>query len=278
MAGIVSRGRVLKLDAPQIMGILNVTPDSFSDGGRYAHIDAAIAHAERMIAEGATLIDVGGESTRPGAEPVGVQQELQRILPVIEALQGMNAWISVDTSHPEVMAQVARYDIHLINDVRGFTRPQALEIVAESGLALCIMHMQGEPSSMQLNPRYQRVLDDVYYFLAKRIQAVSEFHIPLNRLLIDPGFGFGKHLEDNLTLLARLDRFRSLGVPLLAGLSRKSMIGALTGGSGVHERLYGSLAAAVIAALKGAKVLRVHDVKPTVDALTVAQAVREVQD
>lgn len=278
MAGIVSRGRVLKLDAPQVMGILNVTPDSFSDGGRYAHIDAAIAQAERMIAEGATLIDVGGESTRPGAEPVDAQQELQRILPVIEALQNMDTWISVDTSHPEVMTQVARYDIHVINDVRGFTRPEALNIAAESGLALCIMHMQGEPSSMQLNPRYQRVLDDVYYFLAKRIQAASELNIPLNQLLIDPGFGFGKHLDDNLTLLAGLDRFRSLGVPLLAGLSRKSMIGALTGESDVNERLYGSLAAAVIAALKGAKVLRVHDVKPTVDALTLAHAVRQVED
>jgi dihydropteroate synthase len=276
LAHIHSNQSTLSLDQPKVMGILNVTPDSFSDGGQYTHIDAAITRVEQMVAEGADIIDIGGESTRPGAAAVTTEEELNRVLPVVQALKGQNVWISVDTSNPDVMQAVAREGAHLLNDVRGFTRPTALEVAAETGLALCMMHMQGEPKSMQQNPQYQNVLDDVYCYLAKRIQAASEHSVPMNKLLLDPGFGFGKRLEDNLKLLSRLERFHTLGAPLLVGISRKSMIGQLLNEAPVDQRLFGSLAAAVIAAQKGAKVLRVHDVKPTVDALKVVDAVRRL--
>lgn len=261
----------MKLDRPRVMGILNVTPDSFSDGGKFAHIDSAIERAHSMIEEGVDIIDIGGESTRPGAEPVSTNEELARVLPVLKALKGMGSsvWVSVDTSSPEVMSAAASEGVHLLNDVRGFTKPGALETAAESELALCIMHMQGDPQTMQDKPYYQNVVDDVYYFLAKRIQAVSEMGVAMDRLALDPGFGFGKGYEDNLKLLQRLERFHTLGAPLLVGLSRKSMIGRMLDDAPVDQRLYGSLAAAVIAAQKGAKFIRVHDVKPTVDALRV---------
>lgn len=271
MAYIRSQQLTMKLDRPRVMGILNVTPDSFSDGGKFAHIDSAIERAHSMIEEGVDIIDIGGESTRPGAEPVSTNEELARVLPVLKALKGMDSsvWVSVDTSSPEVMSAAASEGVHLLNDVRGFTKPGALETAAESELALCIMHMQGDPQTMQDKPYYQNVVDDVYYFLAKRIQAVSEMGVAMDRLALDPGFGFGKGYEDNLKLLQRLERFHTLGAPLLVGLSRKSMIGRMLDDAPVDQRLYGSLAAAVIAAQKGAKFIRVHDVKPTVDALRV---------
>jgi len=251
------------------MGILNVTPDSFSDGGRYALRHAAVARGREMSAEGAALIDVGGESTRPGALPVELGVELERVLPVVEALSGMT--ISVDTSKPQVMIAAAAAGAELINDVYALRAPGALEAAADSGCAVCLMHMQGEPRTMQLNPVYDDVVEEVYAFLAGRIEACARAGIATERLLADPGIGFGKTLDHNLCLLRHLEQFAGLGVPLLVGVSRKGLIGAITGRE-VNERLAGSLALAAIAVEKGARVLRAHDVRQTLDAVRMAAA------
>lgn len=267
-------GKILDLRQPAVMGVLNVTPDSFSDGGRYAALDAALRRAEVMAAEGAAIIDVGGESTRPGAPPVSVQEELDRVLPVVERLaRELPIPVSVDTSKPEVMREAARVGAGLINDVWALRQPGALEAAAASGLPVCLMHMRGEPATMQQEPRYIDVVAEVRAFLAERVRACAAAGIPRERILLDPGFGFGKTLEHNLSLLRRLDRFTDVAAGVLAGVSRKSMIGLLLNAP-VGERLAGSLAAAVIAVWQGADMIRAHDVRETVQALRVCAAVR----
>ncbi len=254
------------------MGVLNLTPDSFSDGGRYLDPDQALARALQIEAEGAALIDLGGESTRPGAAPVSAAEELRRVLPLLERLRPRTrAILSVDTSKPEVIRAAAAAGADLINDVYALRAPGALEAAAESGCAVCLMHMQGEPRTMQHAPHYEDVVREVRAFLGERVTACRAAGIPDERIVLDPGFGFGKTLEHNLTLLRHLHRVRAEGRPVLAGLSRKSMIGALTG-KAAGERLHGSVAAALIAAQNGAEILRVHDVAATVDALKVLAA------
>ena len=256
------------------MGVLNVTPDSFSDGGRFASVDAAVEEGLRMAGDGAALIDVGGESTRPGAQPVSAEDELRRVLPVIERLRAATAAvISVDTSKPEVMRAAAAAGAGFINDVRALREPGALEAAAASGCGLCLMHMQGEPRTMQVAPHYTDVLAEVRSFLEARVAACRGAGIDAARLSVDPGFGFGKNLEHNLTVLRHLPELVADGVPVLVGLSRKSTVGTLTGRPAAGERVYGSVALAVIAALKGARIIRAHDVVATVDALKVAAAV-----
>jgi len=253
------------------MGILNVTPDSFSDGGRYQHLDTAIARAREMVAAGATIIDIGGESTRPGAHPVTVAEECARVLPVIEALRDqVDAAISVDTSTPAVMRDALRAGAGMINDVNALRAPGALAVAAESDVPLCLMHMAGEPRSMQKAPRYQDVVGEVRAFLLDRVAACRRRGIDERRLILDPGFGFGKTIEHNLRLLASLDTLVATGFRVLVGMSRKSMIGAITG-RGVHERATSSVVLALAAARKGAAILRVHDVAITVDALRLTQ-------
>jgi dihydropteroate synthase len=265
--------KTLDLSRPVVMGVLNVTPDSFSDGGRFASLDAALEQGLRMAAEGAALIDVGGESTRPGAQSVSADEELRRVLPVIEELRrATTAVISVDTSKPEVMRAAAAAGAGFINDVRALRAPGALEAAAGSGCGLCLMHMQGEPRTMQAAPHYQDVVAEVRAFLAGRVAACRSAGIDAARLSVDPGFGFGKNLEHNMTLLRHLTELVADGPPVLVGLSRKSTVGKLTGRES-GERLYGSVALAVIAALKGARIIRAHDVAATVDALKVAAAV-----
>ena len=266
--------RTLDLTRTRVMGILNVTPDSFSDGGDFATREAALRHARQMVADGADLIDVGGESTRPGAPPVSVAEELDRVIPVIEALASELAVpVSVDTSKPEVMRAAVAAGAGLINDVAALRRPGALAAAAALRVPVCLMHMQGEPGTMQQDPAYGDVVAEVAAFLAGRLAACEAAGIPRVRLLVDPGFGFGKTLAHNLALLRGLPRLASLGVPVLAGLSRKSMIGALLGGVPVGERLHGSVAAAVLAVERGAAIVRVHDVGPTVQALRIVAAV-----
>lgn len=268
--------RQLDLSRPQVMAILNVTPDSFSDGGSYATVDAALVQAAEFCRQGATIVDIGGESTRPGATPVSAQQELDRVLPVLARIVAeCDVCVSVDTSTPEVMSAAAAAGAHMLNDVRALQRDGALAAAAASGLPVCLMHMQGEPGTMQLAPQYRDVVAEVQDFLRQRVAACVQAGIARERLLIDPGFGFGKSLADNLALLARLDEFAAEGLPVLAGLSRKSMIGQLLGGRPVSERMQGSVAAAVFAAMRGARILRVHDVAPTVDALAVVAALME---
>lgn len=264
----------LSLDHPLIMGVVNVTPDSFSDGGHFYSPECAIEHAMLLIEQGADLLDIGGESTRPGAQAVGVEEELNRILPVLEGLKDCTVPLSVDTLKPEVMRAAIKAGADMINDVNALRAEGALQVVAESTVAVCLMHMQGKPRTMQQHPKYQNVVAEVKAFLEERVAAVAQAGISRNRLLIDPGFGFGKTLEHNISLLKQLDAFTSLGVPLLAGLSRKSMLGALTG-LPVEERMVPSIAAAVIAAMKGAKILRVHDVKETRQALQIVSALGE---
>ena len=264
--------RTLALDSPVVMGVLNLTPDSFSDGGRYLDPDQALARALQIEAEGAALIDLGGESTRPGAAPVSAAEELRRVLPLLERLRPRTrAILSVDTSKPEVIRAAAAAGADLINDVYALRAPGALEAAAESGCAVCLMHMQGEPRTMQHAPHYEDVVREVRAFLGERVTACRAAGIPDERIVLDPGFGFGKTLEHNLTLLRHLHRVRAEGRPVLAGLYRKSMIGALTG-KAAGERLHGSVAAALIAAQNGAEILRVHDVAATVDALKVLAA------
>jgi len=266
-------GRQLDLSYPRVMGVLNVTPDSFSDGGDFFGLDDALRRAECMVREGADIIDVGGESTRPGAVPVSAREEIDRILPVIEALVSRVAVpISIDTSKPEVMRSAVKVGAGMINDVNALRCPGALEAASEAGVPVCLMHMQGQPRTMQREPQYLDVLSEVREFLRERVDACEAAGIAEERLLLDPGFGFGKTLEHNLSLLAGLEDLCSLGPPLLVGISRKSMIGTLTGRS-VDERLAGSLAAAVLAVERGARLVRVHDIAPTVDALRVAWSV-----
>ena len=262
----------LDLDRPLIMGVVNVTPDSFSDGGHYLSLDAAVAHALRLIDEGADLLDIGGESTRPGAAPVSLEEERRRVLPVLEALLTSNIPLSVDTQKPQLMREAAVAGAAMINDVNGFEAADALQAVSGSDCAVCIMHKQGQPQTMQQAPQYRDVVAEVDAYLRARIAVAESAGIARSRLVIDPGFGFGKTLEHNLALLRELDRVAAAGVPVLAGLSRKSMIGALTGRE-VGDRVFGSVAAALIAAQRGAAIVRVHDVAATRDALAVWKAV-----
>ncbi|SIS06063.1 Dihydropteroate synthase [Aquipseudomonas alcaligenes] len=269
--------RVLDLAQAQVMGILNVTPDSFSDGGCYAARDAALRHAAEMVAAGATLIDVGGESTRPGARPVSPVEELERVASVVEAIAAeLDVIISLDTSTPAVMREGARLGAGLINDVRALRREGALEAAADTGLPVCLMHMLGEPGNMQQNPYYEDVVSEVRDFLARRMAACVEAGIPAERVVLDPGFGFAKNLMHNLSLFKHLEALHVLGRPLLVGVSRKSMIGQALGRE-VHERLPGGLALAALAVAKGACILRVHDVTETVDAVRMVAAVQAAE-
>jgi dihydropteroate synthase len=264
--------KILDLSRPIVMGVVNVTPDSFSDGGRFLPVEAAVAHGLRLVEEGAAIVDIGGESTRPGAAQVSVEEELHRVVPVIERLrQATQAVISVDTSKPEVIREAAAAGAGLINDVRALTEPGALEAAAASGSAICLMHMQGDPRTMQRAPSYVDVVKEVKAFLDEHVQRCRAAGVSSDRIVVDPGFGFGKTLEHNLELLRGL---RSLQgeAPLLVGLSRKSMVGALTGRS-AGERVFGSIALAVIAAVNGARIVMAHDVAATVDALKMAAAV-----
>ena len=258
------------------MGVLNVTPDSFSDGGRYVDPVSAAAHAMDMVAQGAAIVDVGGESTRPGARPIGEQEELDRILPVLERLEGLAAPVSVDTRRPRVMRAALETGASMINDVDALAAEGALEALASSGAAVCLMHKRGEPGSMQDAPRYTDVVEEVRAFLASRIAAARAAGIAAARIAVDPGFGFGKNLAHNLALLRGLPRFGDLGVALLAGVSRKSMLERITGRP-VGERLAASIAAALLAVQGGARILRVHDVAETRDALAVWSAVQEAR-
>lgn len=262
----------LGLSRPLVMGIINVTPDSFSDGGRHLQRDSALAHAHRLIEEGADMLDIGGESTRPGAEPVDVQQELDRVLPVLEGLRDVPLPLSVDTRKPEVMRAALAAGADMINDVNALQEPDALAAVASSDAAVCLMHMQGNPENMQFEPHYRDVMSEVMTFLRMRIAMAQAAGIARERIVIDPGFGFGKTLEHNISLLRKLDAFAVLGVPVMAGLSRKSMLGAITG-QPVEQRLAASVAAALLAVRHGATIVRVHDVRATVDALKVFQVV-----
>ncbi len=266
-------GRLLDLTRPRVMGILNLTPDSFSDGGRFFSVGAAVGRARCMVEEGADIIDLGGESTRPGASEVSAAEEIERVVPVIERLvPELPVPLSIDTSKPEVMAAAVAAGAGMINDVRALRLPGALDTATAAGVPVCLMHMQGEPRTMQAAPAYADVVQDVALFLRARIEACVAAGIARGRLLVDPGFGFGKTLAHNMALMKRLDALAALGVPLLVGISRKSMIGTLLGGAPVESRLYGSLAAAVLAIERGARIVRVHDVAPTVEALRVAWA------
>lgn len=265
--------RVLDLAHTHVMGILNVTPDSFSDGGRFAALDAALRHAESMVLAGATLVDVGGESTRPGAPAVSQQEELDRVAPVVERIsRELDVIISVDTSAPIVMAEVARLGAGLINDVRSLRRDGALQAAAATGLPVCLMHMLGEPGDMQNSPHYDDLVGEVSAFLVDRMQQCAAAGIAPDRIVLDPGFGFAKTLQHNLSLFKHMDALLSLGRPLLVGVSRKSMIGQALNRP-VAERLYGSLALAALAMTKGARILRVHDVAQTVDVVRMIAAV-----
>ncbi|MBV2204941.1 dihydropteroate synthase [Stutzerimonas stutzeri] len=269
--------RVLDLARPQVMGILNVTPDSFSDGGRYALKDAALKHADSMVRAGATLLDVGGESTRPGARAVSPTEELERVAPVVEAIaRELDVVISVDTSTPAVIREVARLGAGLINDVRSLRRDGALDAALDSGLPVCLMHMRGEPGDMQDDPQYTDVTTEVCDFLAQRMAECVAAGIKAERIVLDPGFGFAKTLEHNLSLFRHLERLHALGRPLLVGVSRKTMIGKVLGRE-VNERLYGSLALAALAVAKGAQIIRVHDVAETVDVVRMIAAVQSAE-
>ncbi|WGL95159.1 dihydropteroate synthase [Arsenophonus nasoniae] len=275
---ITARKIELDLNRPIVMGILNVTPDSFSDGGIYNRYDYALKHAASMVDHGATIIDIGGESTRPGASEVSLQQELDRVIPIIEAVtERFDVWVSVDTSKAVVMAEAARAGAHIINDVRSLHEPGALEAAAETGLPICIMHMLGQPKTMQQTPDYKNVVAEVKQYLSDEIDRCEAAGIAKSRLIIDPGFGFGKNLAHNYQLLAKLNEFHALGVPLLVGMSRKTMIGELLDVL-LEERLIGGIACAVIAAMQGAQIIRAHDVKETVQAMKIVQATLSVKE
>ena len=270
-------GRPLRLDRPRVMGIVNATPDSFSDGGAYFDAEAAVAHGLRLAEQGADILDVGGESTRPGAQAVPVEEELRRVVPVVERLVRETALpVSIDTSKPEVMRAAVAAGAGILNDVYGLRRDGALDAAAELGVPVVLMHMLGEPRSMQEAPDYDDVVGEVHRFLAERIFAAEMAGIARKNIVVDPGFGFGKTTAHNLQLLAQLERFTELGVPVLAGLSRKRTVGELTGRTEPRTRMAGSVAAHLIAAQRGALLLRVHDVAETVDALKVWQAVAAV--
>ncbi len=269
-------GQRLDLSQPKIMGVLNVTPDSFSDGGRWQETTHAITHANQLLEEGADIIDIGGESTRPGADTVTVSEELDRVMPVIEALRKAHpdAMLSIDTSKPEVMRAALTAGVQLVNDVNALQADGALAAVADSGCGICLMHMQGTPKTMQHQPDYADVVADISGFLAARVQACSEAGIEPERIVVDPGFGFGKSLQHNLALLGNLKQLKSLGRPVLAGLSRKSMLGHITGAD-TDDRVTASVVAALLAAQNGASILRVHDVEETRQGLQIWQAMRE---
>ncbi|MGY1488477.1 dihydropteroate synthase [Methylobacillus pratensis] len=263
----------LDLTRPHVMGIVNVTPDSFSDGGRYASTELAVSHALQLVAEGADILDIGGESTRPNATPVGLEEELERVIPVIERLaREVDVPLSIDTYKPQVMREAVKAGAAIINDIRGLQEPGALQAAVEGNAGVCVMHMQGTPQTMQQDPVYQDVVQEVKAFLLQRLQACAAAGIPAERIVLDPGFGFGKRTVHNIALLNGLPDILELGRPLLVGLSRKSVLGQIVG-SDVDQRLHASLAASVISAMKGGRIVRVHDVKATVDALKVVDAV-----
>ena len=266
---------MIDLRRPQVMGILNVTPDSFSDGGLFVGQDAALEQARKMVAEGASIIDVGGESTRPGAEPVSVAEEIRRVIPIIELIaNNLDTNISIDTSKAEVMQAALDTGANMINDVQALLNHGCLEVACNSDVPVCLMHSKGTPQTMQKNPSYRDVLADVFDYLSERIDTCIKAGIDRNRLVIDPGFGFGKTLQHNLALAKNLDRFKSFKLPILVGVSRKSMFGALLDAE-VDERLYGSLAMTALLIDKGATIIRTHDVAATVDTLKVVQAINE---
>ncbi|MFZ2163590.1 MAG: dihydropteroate synthase [Sideroxyarcus sp.] len=262
------------LSRPLVMGIVNVTPDSFSDGGQHASTAGAIAHAQQLIADGADILDIGGESTRPGAATVDAQEEMDRVLPVIEGLHGVSVPISIDTWKPEVMRAALAAGASMVNDVNALQAAGALEAVAGSDVAVCLMHKQGDPQTMQQRPQYQDVIAEVSAFLRRRMVAAEAAGISRDRIVIDPGFGFGKTLAHNLDLLREMETFCAMGVPVLAGLSRKSMLGAITGRD-VDDRMAASVAAAMLAVQRGAAIVRVHEVRETVDALKVWDAINK---
>lgn len=264
-----ANNKTLVLDRPHVMGILNVTPDSFSDGGRFNSLDNALLQAERMIQAGVSIIDIGGESTRPGAPDVSLEEELARVIPAIKAIRAkFDVWISIDTSKAEVMRQAVEAGADLINDVRALQEPGALQAAAEGNVPVCLMHMKGQPRTMQASPVYDDVLMDVEAFLQERVEACEAVGISKNQLILDPGFGFGKTLEHNYQLLAHLDKFHTLGLPLLAGMSRKSMIFKLLDKKPA-DCMVGSVTCATIAAMKGAQIIRVHDVEDTLEAMQI---------
>ena len=267
----------IDLSQPQVMGILNVTPDSFSDGGKHANVSQALDHALRMIDEGATFIDIGGESTRPGAPDVSLQEELDRTIPVIEAVAKNTACvISIDTSKADVMREAVKAGAGLINDVRALQEPGALQVAAEAQVPVCLMHMQGQPRTMQQSPEYDDVVNDVGQFLLARTKVCEEAGIAKDKILFDPGYGFGKSLEHNYTLVKHLPSLMKLGYPVLVGMSRKSMIGNLLNRK-VDERLAGSISLATIVAQMGAQIIRVHDVKETADAVNIVKMLNSVK-
>ena len=266
----------LDLSKPRVMGIVNVTPDSFSDGGKFNTTEKAIQHALQLVEEGAEILDIGGESTRPGASPVQLDEELKRVIPVIEGLRGVGVPLSIDTYKPQVMQAAITAGADIVNDVWALREPQTLEIVAASQVGVCLMHMQGRPQTMQADPQYDDVVSEVRKFLKDRLNAAEQAGIVRSRIVLDPGFGFGKRTAHNLTLLNHLNDIQALGLPLLIGLSRKSVLGQVVGSS-VDERIHASIAASVVSVMKGANIVRVHDVKPTIDALKIVQAVMNEQ-
>ncbi|WP_072136334.1 dihydropteroate synthase [Pantoea ananatis] len=274
---LFARDSHLDLSFPHVMGILNVTPDSFSDGGKHNALVDALTHTNEMVNAGATIIDVGGESTRPGADEVSVEEELERVIPVVAAIaQRFEVWISVDTSKAEVIREAASVGAHIINDVRSLSEPEALAAAAATGLPVCLMHMKGDPRTMQQAPAYQDIVSEVDAYFVEQLARCEAAGIKKENLLLDPGFGFGKNLSHNYELLARLGEFHHFGLPLLVGMSRKSMIGQLLN-VGPGQRLTGSLACAVIAAMQGAHIIRVHDVKETVEAMRVVEATQRAK-
>ena len=273
------QNQIMDLSFPQVMGIVNMTPDSFSDGGNYNNLDDAMRRVDSMIQSGATFIDVGGESTRPGAAEVSVEEELDRVIPLVEKIaRYFDVWISVDTSKPQVMTESAKAGAHLINDIRALTEPGAIEAAAKTQLPVCIMHMQGDPKTMQNAPHYQQdIYQEVDQFFTQHINRCVNVGIEREKIILDPGFGFGKTLQHNYRLLAKLNNFHHFGLPLLVGMSRKSMIGQVLNVA-PQERMIGSVSCAVIAAMQGAQIIRVHDVKETFDALRIVQATLAEQD
>lgn len=272
---LICPNSVIDLSTPQVMGILNVTPDSFSDGGKFADFEPALTQVQRMITDGATIIDIGGESTRPGAEDVSEADELARVIPVLKAIkERFNILVSIDTSKAKVMSAAIAAGADIINDVRALQNEGCLAALAASNIPVCLMHMQGLPRTMQNNPSYEDLINDIIVFFKQRIDACVNAGISRERIILDPGFGFGKTLEQNFHLLANLSKFSSLGLPILAGMSRKSMIGSLLNRE-VDQRLAGSISTALIAAQQGAHIIRVHDVQETADALNILKTVTD---
>ncbi|KAB0463803.1 dihydropteroate synthase [Vibrio kanaloae] len=266
-----ANNKTLVLDRPHVMGILNITPDSFSDGGKFNSLDNALLQAERMIQAGVSIIDIGGESTRPGAPDVSLEEELSRVIPTIKAIRAkFDVWISIDTSKPEVMREAVEAGADLINDVRALQDPGALQVAADANVPVCLMHMKGQPRTMQANPNYDDVLTDVEAFLKERVEACEAVGISKEQLILDPGFGFGKTIEHNYHLLAHLEKFHTLGLPVLAGMSRKSMIFKLLD-KAPADCMVASVTCATIAAMKGAQIIRVHDVEDTLEAMKIIE-------